>query len=325
MQPVFLCGHRKSGTTMLLNLLDQNEQLITYPEDLCLLYGFYPHHIEALKTTAERKERFNAVVFEMLKKKVKSRGYNHLFDVDEFHSIFDKNIEGDDYYNVESLMNTLFKSYYEYLGESTQKTSLWKETSIEIYAKELGEMFPQSKFIQLVRDPRDNYAAIKSGVAGYYSKLGDSELTSLASVLHRVEIGFKLAELNKQVLGEDRYKVVRFEDILQEPEKTMKGVCEFLGIEYTSKMLIPSSFGVQQGGNSHEGKVFNTISADNLGRWKERINKKEAQVIEFFLGAEMQGLGYDLEFDRIETLDAVNEYYKWSNYQYFYKDSFGTK
>ena len=40
--PVFLCGHRKSGTTMLLALLDSHPELLTYPADSAFFYRVYP-------------------------------------------------------------------------------------------------------------------------------------------------------------------------------------------------------------------------------------------------------------------------------------------
>jgi len=31
--PIFLCGHRKTGTTMLLGLLDDHPELLVYPAE----------------------------------------------------------------------------------------------------------------------------------------------------------------------------------------------------------------------------------------------------------------------------------------------------
>ena len=42
MKVIFLTGHRKSGTTLLSNLLDDVDGLCVYPTDLALLYAYFP-------------------------------------------------------------------------------------------------------------------------------------------------------------------------------------------------------------------------------------------------------------------------------------------
>ena len=323
---MFICGHRKSGTTMLLHLLDGHSDILTYPEDLCVLYGYYPHHIKELKTLKQRKERFNSVVFDMLLKKVNKREYADKIDILRFKTLFERRSEGSDYQDIKELLNNLFLAYKDLSDSSgSYLYSAWKETSIEIYASQLNEFYPDCKMIHLVRDPRDNYAAIKSGVENYYSKLGESELDALSSVLHRVSIGFKMAKLNQKIWGNDRYKIIRFEDLVSDSKLVMQELCDFLEVPYKESLLKPTSLSVAQGGNSHDGKKLFSISSGNVGRWSDRITEDEAKVLEFFLSNEMSDFGYDLAFDPVDTVQAVAEFYKWSNYKYHYKDSFGVR
>ena len=44
MKVIFLTGHRKSGTTLLSNLLDDVDGLCVYPTDLALLYAYFPKY-----------------------------------------------------------------------------------------------------------------------------------------------------------------------------------------------------------------------------------------------------------------------------------------
>jgi len=39
---IFICGHRKSGTTMFHNLFDGHPDLDVYPVILNILYGYFP-------------------------------------------------------------------------------------------------------------------------------------------------------------------------------------------------------------------------------------------------------------------------------------------
>ena len=319
---LFICGHRKCGTTLLLDLLDGNSQLAVYPEDLCVMYGYYPHHIATLATAEARRERFDTVVFKMLEAKANKRGYADRLPVAAFREAFRSRVKGSGFDNLAELLPALLDAFRDAGGTRPDKPLVVKETSLEIYAAEVRSIFPSAKFIHLVRDPRDNFAAINAGVAKYYSKLGENELESLASVVNRVKIGLKFAEVNRRTFGQDNYLVLHFEELVSAPEVTLRKVASFLGIQYVPEMLTPTILGAPQAGNSHDGQALFSISSGNVGRWRERISSSEAQILEFFLSEEMEKFGYERAFTDAQCADAVTDYYKWQNYRYFYRDSF---
>src|SRR6056300_942169 len=41
---IFLTGHRKSGTTLLLRLFDNHPDIDVYPTDLTLFYQYFPYY-----------------------------------------------------------------------------------------------------------------------------------------------------------------------------------------------------------------------------------------------------------------------------------------
>ena len=45
--PLFICGHRKSGTTLLISLSDGIDNAITYPDDSGFFYMYFPYFAEA--------------------------------------------------------------------------------------------------------------------------------------------------------------------------------------------------------------------------------------------------------------------------------------
>ena len=56
-RPVWICGHRKCGTTLLTNLLDGHESLLNYGPDVRLIYALYDV-FHRFSSPSERKERF---------------------------------------------------------------------------------------------------------------------------------------------------------------------------------------------------------------------------------------------------------------------------
>ena len=57
MKPIFICGHRKSGTTMLVNLFDSVDKITTYPDDNGLFYKYFPAIHESKKISINQKKK----------------------------------------------------------------------------------------------------------------------------------------------------------------------------------------------------------------------------------------------------------------------------
>ncbi len=316
---VFLCGHRKGGTSMFVNLFDSHPQLSVYPVDVNLLYAYFPNYNKEGLSEAELLARISRVLFKDHSPLPELSG----IDFEKFESNFMRNIHGKPLHDMRNVMTAMLKAHAE-LDQSNQEKKYYvaKETSIEIHAQEIAGWFPSARFIHLIRDPRDNFAAIKSGVSKKYSGYGDTETSLLFSVLIRNIWGIRFAELNRKILGDDKYLVLRFEDLVANPEPVMREVAKWLDINFEDSLLRPTICGHPTGGNSFENKKFTGISAAHLGRWKDRITPEEAAVIEFSFGKEMRDFGYIPEASDQLVASSVAEFYKQINHKHFFFDRF---
>ena len=320
--PVFICGHRKGGTTVFHNLFDGHPELLVYPSDLNLLYAYFPQYLQPGFSDEQRRERLDKVLFEDLKEQLKINNTGSLIDMDKFRSGFFERV-GEDLVDMKKIISSLIMSFASTVNASG-KVPVIKETSIEIYATEIFSWFPDAKFIQLLRDPRDNYGALKSGVSKYYSKIGENEKETLASLIHRAKLGMEIGFYNLQKFGPEKYKMLKFEDVISNPEREMKSVADFMNIKFDPVLLSPTRLNERTRGNNFDGNNFSELSATNVGRWKERISETEAQIIEFHFQELMNKLDYKLNFKMEECAQAAAEFYKWQNYRYFYSDRFKT-
>jgi hypothetical protein len=85
----------------------------------------------------------------------------------------------------------------------------------------------------------------------------------------------------------DRYRAVRFEDLVRDPRGELIPLCRFLGVSFEMGMLKQKV--VSKG--AREGDVgFDAGAAD---RWRERIAPWEARVIAWALGRRLEQLGYE--------------------------------
>ena len=62
--PVFICGHRKGGTTMLINMLDNANDAIVYPDDSSFFYLYYPRFDSVEYTKEEKISRIKDIIID---------------------------------------------------------------------------------------------------------------------------------------------------------------------------------------------------------------------------------------------------------------------
>jgi hypothetical protein len=321
---IFVCGHRKAGTTLLRNLLDGHEQLAVYPNDLALLYAYFPDWIRTQVEPDKRRARLERILFSDLADLLRKNNVGDDFDVQVLAERFFLGLSDDDLGDLGAIIARLRASYLEVTGclRASIKATVLKETSIEIYASEILGWFREARFVQVLRDPRDNFAALAAGVDKHYTRLGEDRNRTLASLVHRARHGLRMAVRNRVLLGDERYHLLRFEDLVAAPEIRMRELAAFIGIDFRPSLLVPMLLGKPVAANSYESGASFAVNAHNAGRWRERITPEEAQVIEFHLGDEMQAFGYEPAFSAAEQTRAAAEFYKWQNYAYFYRDRF---
>jgi len=320
---IFIGGHRKCGTTLLLSLLDNHPELITYPMDVHILYAFHPTYTEGNFKDEERLQRLDRVIFGNMRKIWSERGWSGRLNIQAMRDTFFKKIQKINLSNISEVLQAQVESFriVAQVDQEEPKPIVIKETSIEIYANYLIETFPNSKFIHLVRDPRDNYAALKSGIESRYKSFNDDANTILMSMINRCGLGMQMAHINKRRF-KDKYLIIRHEDVVTDTKFQMNLISNFIGVQFEETMLHPSVMGLHTSGNNFNKIDMSEVKTVNINRWRERITKQEAQVIEFYFKETMNEFEYATYFSEQDQADAATEFYKWSNYNYFYYDHF---
>lgn len=150
------------------------------------------------------------------------------------------------------------------------------------------EWFPSARFVHLVRDGRD--VALSHQTMPY----GSGNIAECAVAWdRRLSTNMALGRL----LGPDQYHLLRYEDLIEKPEATLTGLCEFIGVPYNEAMLrypemvdakIPEERrwlwpDIQKGPN-----------ADNLYRWRKNMTPAQRAVFEDYAGKLLEKLGYEV-------------------------------
>lgn len=320
---LFITGHRKSGTTMFANLFDGHKDFCVYPSDLTILYAYYPNFIGKNFSFNFKKKRLLHVLKTDLTSVLSEKNLIKKFNLKKMLTLIKNKLTKKNIDRIDLILKLVLKSYLSTIRENFFfKYLVVKETSVDIFANKINQWFKDIKFIQIVRDPRDNYASLKSGYNKHYSKIGESEKKLLASMINRAKLDLKFATINPNIIGKKKYKIVKFENLVKDPKKIIKKICKYLEVKFDNKLLYPSIMDVATKGNSYDGEDFTAqISKLNVGNWEKRINKAETQIIEFFMKHEMQQHNYKISYKNIDY-NIISDFYNWTNKEFFFHDSF---
>jgi len=162
------------------------------------------------------------------------------------------------------------------------------------------QLFPRSRFLLIVRDPRDALVSAwfrnlrmqpdfreQAGTVSRWVLNGSrSWARALAAVRRRGE-----------QMG-DRFSLVRYEDLHAEPGATARGVFEFLGAdaapEVVSTCLQATAFDRYSGGRGRGEEVAGDFfRKGEVGDWRNHVDGATAARVRELAGPVMRSFGYE--------------------------------
>jgi hypothetical protein len=162
------------------------------------------------------------------------------------------------------------------------------------FVPQLLQWFPNAKIIHTFRDPRAVYssrkkkAEDKAGKSTGLRRLG--VIFQLASSLH-VMVNWRRAERCHQKYEAQfpgRYTIMKYEDLVRQPEATLTRLCSFLNIPLTQEMLsqtvVNSSF-LPDGGVGFD--------AESITRWRKHMDPLLQRWFLLWLGPKLREYGYE--------------------------------
>lgn len=150
----------------------------------------------------------------------------------------------------------------------------------------LSRAFPESVFIHLVRDARDVALSLRS------TPFGPSEIEQCAEFwLKRVKAACEAGEH----LG-NRYLMVRYEDIVSNPDQQLRTICSFAGLEYDPAVLDYQKEVTSIIASTTEPKIHSKLhqSLHMARNWRIELTSNEVKSIELVAGRMLDRLGYPL-------------------------------
>lgn len=280
----FVIGRPRSGTTLLRTMLDAHPNIIVPPE--------YPVLLKLINTQAKIKH-WNQKRLHRLFKTLKEK---QLFDFWSWHLL---QINDGQFYA--SLMNQtgnihfedIFKTFIAHTGSLFTKNEIKalgdKNPVYALYIALLFKRFPGAKFIFIIRDYRDQIVSMQKFRF-------EAPIPSLLAYRWKA-INKLLLKLYKQHPG--RSILIKYEDLVEDPEKWTKAICRFLGVAHSTSVMefyqkvdamkqsLPDGMF-----EKYHASLTRPINQDTVGLWKKSMDVSAIKAAECVAGNFGEQLGY---------------------------------
>lgn len=278
--PVFVVGMNGSGTTMLLDNLGRHPDLYAFPRETRIL-PFLIERAQALGDLTD-DEQFLAYWELVLKQGVfeLANGGEPLPFPDDWR---------DTPRSAAGVLDRVFSILAEREGKQrwSEKTPHYVQ-----HIEKLADIFPDAKFVHMIRDGRDSAASF------HRRWRRKPELT-----IYRWKKVIEEGRRQARSLDDSRYMEVHYEFLTTDTEAWLRKICEFLDLQWNPVVLESSQPYLK-------GPVMNGMGAGdagaktlvpNSGKWKAHFSARKVAALEAISGKTLAECGYeptDSEGDR---------------------------
>ena len=234
---IFIVGNSRSGTTMMLRILNNHPQLMVLNE-LHFFEQLWSPNDKGKVISAEKAKEIAAKLV-----MIQRKGYNTGFtDFTQYYKEADEVIAS---INTNELTSeAVFTAMARREILLNNKQIVCEKTPQNVfYIKEIFELYPNAKVVNMVRDPRAIMLSQKNkwnrkNLGGWY--ITRKESIRLQINYHPITLS-KLwnAAINAANLfkADKRVIAVRFEDLLDNPEDTIRRICSHIEVDFDANMM----------------------------------------------------------------------------------------
>lgn len=273
--PLFIVGVHRSGTTLLRYMLSSSPRIYIPPES-DFIPRFFLHNPTGPLTEND--------VANMLK--VIFNQYRFAKAWREEPPDAEMMLREMDAPTPAAFLDALYSMYARQYGAVRwgDKTPIYAS-----YVDLIHQIFPQARFVHLIRDGRD--AALSM-----LEKWGQKEIHVDVYFAARNWVRrIRAAQAAGKRLGPERYHELYYEDLVRVPEQELRQLCHFLAEPYMSEMVEQQRLARRQlpSGGFHE-PVRHPPTESRIGRWRQKMRPADVRLVQAVAGDLLQELGYEL-------------------------------
>lgn len=302
--PFFIVGASRSGTTMLRLILNAHPRLAV-PQELKYFNTVARHtDLEHWHDLNLSEREYRDLVRAFLERR------RHVFE-DIGLDALERAIIGDS----ERTLRAPYRIAAEAWARHYDKPRWGEKTPRNLfYADLLVAMFPEARFIYVARDPRAVVASMNR--IAYFSD--DSVLNAL-NVRRAMVDGY--TQFQRSVPAPQRV-AVRYEDLVDDPERWTSTLCAFLGEPFEPQMLA-----FHDGAAAYMDPVIRTpavtrpVTSAHAEKWRQTLTAPEVATVEAVCGASMDAWEYEPTGAALPLAGRIDRavkgaYWTWKGWQH---------
>lgn len=274
--PFFIIGSGRSGNTLLRRILQAHSALHIPPENHALgaaitVYRRYrslpwPHLVDLALGTFQFSRGFEA------------------FDLDLRPLADELHRAPRSERNLASLLDAFYRYHARVHG---QRCLRWGDkTPLNTFnAFKIGAVFPEAQFIHMARDGVD--------VVESYVRAG--LVQSHEEAAHRWSSAVEAARLAQRRYPK-QFLETRYELLAREPERTVRGICDFLEVDYEPQMITETAHAKRMGDvalHSHHAQSLLPIHDGSIGKGRRELDRQTLAALARVMEPGLRDLGYE--------------------------------
>lgn len=290
--PIFVVGANRSGTTLFRLILNRHSE-IAIPDELSYFRG----HLFSSSTGLWRGEGLRRDWYEEFVTRFIHNNAETIrpLDAESILAYLLAREEVDLRLPYEHVLTSWAKAHgKERWGEKTPGNLF--------HVPVIREMFPDARFVYMVRDPRAGANSMQKA-----SLYGEDIVINTLNRHHYMTAGLALLE---ETVPEDKRFLLRYEDLLTAPEPTIRTVCQFLGVEFEEGMLThhedAEDFMRTRALTDFNSTATGPIDPSRVGSWRKHLSRRDVAIVEKICRDEMLRFGYPLDGATLSVADQLS-------------------
>jgi protein-tyrosine sulfotransferase len=267
----FMVGMGRSGSTLLQHILDSHDEIAAAPESMFIMQTF--------KKFKNYKSFSRYDIDQLLKVLKLDRKLEVYWRVN--YNLLENNIinladKGATYQDLCKLI--LLSHNNSYQQKSSIKIVGEKNPTNTLFMNELISLFPDAKFLFVIREPKD---CIASHVTAFKTR----KIASIAWAWKEFGEGF--LEFSRRHVNNCR--IIQYEKIVTDPIESLTGICEFLNVRFQPEQLQFQEKFSASNQEFENSEIFNEIMGElkkavhdkNIGKWNNILTEEEGLLVDY--------------------------------------------
>lgn len=275
----FIMGRPRSGTTLLSTLFDAHPN-VKIPPEFPILLPLYQRFKNVKTWDKAAIHKFVEFIFQhnvFIHRTLENLKIDRAAFTEDLLKLEHKGTLADFLIRVNYNGFSIFpKENIKMVGD--------KNPVYSIYTPRFMKIFPEAKFICIIRDYRDNFVSMR--------KLADLKLEApiLALQVYRWKYVVRVFEKCFKK-APHRFRIIRYEDLVTKKNEIIPGLCEFLDIPFN-----PSVFDFYRKQEEtirtynnplierFHGSLMNPVNTGRMELYKKEMSEKEIALADYIAG-----------------------------------------